>query len=58
MTSINRVKILQLVKDMDVPEQRKTDIHWLKRNLGIRNSNHPNFNQVIALIHKELKQCV
>lgn len=35
---------LQTILDtMDVPELRKKDYHWLKRNLGIRNSENPLF---------------
>lgn len=37
---------------MDVPEARKTDFGWLLRNLGIRNSNHPDFEKAIGLIRE------
>lgn len=40
--------------DMDVPELRKIrsieNAKWLRRNLSIRNSNHPNFMEVMRCI--------
>ena len=44
-----------ILETMDVPEMRKTDIRWLSRNLGIRNSNHPNFQDAMNLIKELLK---
>lgn len=46
-------KLKEILDQMDVPEMRKSDLGWLKRNLGIRNSGHPLFNQAMELI-KEL----
>lgn len=45
-----------LIKDMDVPEFRRTDYHWLSRNLFVRNSEHPNFKQAIEVLKKILKK--
>ena len=55
MNIIELVMSLKTLLDkMDVPEQRKTDFAWLLRNLAIRNSNHPDFQEAINLI-KEFK---
>lgn len=40
----------QMLDEMDVPEKRKNDLEWLKRNLAIRNSNHPFFKDAMAII--------
>ena len=51
MNIIELVMSLKTLLDkMDVPQQRKTDFPWLLRNLAIRNSNHPNFQEAINLI--------
>jgi hypothetical protein len=42
-----------LTSKMDVPETRRASIHWLARNLTIRNSNHPDFPLAMQLV-KEL----
>ena len=44
-------------EDMDVPELRRIKSEknklWLLRNLFVRNSNHPEFNEVL----KKIKDC-
>ena len=45
----------RLLPTMDVPENRKTDIKWLQRNLGIRNCNHENFPMAIMIIEWLIK---
>jgi len=42
-----------LIKKMDVPKFKRTNPGWLSRNLAIRNSTHPLFEETIQLI-KEL----
>jgi len=41
-----------LPEDMDIPEHRRQlsneNLRWLLRNLAIRNSNHPKFEEVIS----------
>lgn len=46
----NITKFDSLTADMDIPEQRKHDWHWLRRNMGVRNSNHENFEQANSLL--------
>lgn len=41
-----------LLNGMDVPEFRKEDPKWLKRNLAVRNAEHPNYNKAQELISK------
>lgn len=49
-------ELMTMLIDMDIPAKRTSDIGWLKRNLGIRNSEHPNFNRAIELLTKELHE--
>lgn len=46
-------KLKDLTKQMNVPENRTGDVRWLSRNLEIKNSNHPLFEEAMGLI-KEL----
>lgn len=41
---------------MDVPILRKNDLGWLKRNLAVRNRNHPDFYRAMTIIHDLLKR--
>lgn len=42
------------LKDMDVPRERMSltrwNVGWLQRNLGFRNSKHPQFNEVMGIL--------
>jgi len=46
-------------KDMEVPEKRKEindhNVLWLIRNLGVRNSDHPEFKNTMKQL-KELEK--
>lgn len=48
-------EIQDIVSEMDVPSERRSDLNWLIRNLGIRNSTHAKFETVMKLIKTELK---
>ena len=41
-----------MVEGMDLPIERvnKCDYRWLLRNAGIRNSNHPNFPELMDFL--------
>ena len=43
-------RIQELLKDMDVPDARRKDFRWLLRNLFVRNSKHPNFEEACGLL--------
>ena len=45
-------ELANLLSTMDIPVLRREDLGWLSRNLGIRNQDHPNFAEAIALIQK------
>ena len=45
MQSLHRV-----ISTMEVPEKRKQDYKWLKRNLKVRNSQHPQIDQAMVLL--------
>jgi hypothetical protein len=54
-------KLQRLIKGMDLPIQRKTqttphNIRWLSRNLGVRNSEHPKFQEAKLLLVKLLRE--
>ena len=48
------MRLQQILNTMDVPKHRKHDLFWLKRNLPIRNSNHPNLEEALQLIRLNL----
>ena len=50
--------MVMLPEDMDIPFIRRdindpANVRWLLRNLGVRNSRHPEFNVVVCML-KEL----
>ena len=38
-------QLTTVLKTMDVPEKRKSDINWLARNLFVRNKNHVDYDK-------------
>jgi hypothetical protein len=51
MALIGRLTELNnILNTMDIPQQRRLDFGWLRRNLGIRNSEKPDFKRAIAII--------
>jgi len=42
-----------LVENMDVPEFKRRSVRWLDKNLGVRNTSHPDYEKAKGLI-KEL----
>lgn len=49
-------EFLRLVEGMDLPKQRvlNHDYHWINRNAGVRNANHPNFPELINFIKRKI----
>jgi hypothetical protein len=45
--------LLGLLKTMDIPEWRRNDIEWLRRNLPFNNSGHPDFARAWKLLGME-----
>jgi hypothetical protein len=45
-------ELYRVLENMDIPKLRFNDIGWLDRNIGINNSNHPNFLLASWLITK------
>lgn len=48
-------RLKEILDTMDIPSQRKevgiiSNLSWLNRNIGIRNSNHPQFDEAILCI--------
>jgi hypothetical protein len=51
MAQIGRLTELNnILNTMDIPQQRRLDFGWLRRNLGIRNSENPDFNRAMLII--------
>ena len=48
--TLNHSELGDLLKNMDIPELRRNDIQWIKRNLPFNNSNHPDFAQAWKLL--------
>lgn len=55
----NMARLKELISTMEVPELRKnidfSNVHWLKRNLAIRNQSHQNFPEAIDIINSLIK---
>jgi hypothetical protein len=47
---LERLRVL--TSKMDVPVFRRDSIFWLSKNLGVRNSDHPDFNEAIDIVKK------
>ena len=47
-------ELQNILATMVVPELRKKDLGWLRRNLFVRNEKHPKFADAMKLI-KELE---
>lgn len=45
-------KLVVITSTMDVPENKKGDVRWLSRNLGVRNSEHPQFREAMSLVRQ------
>lgn len=45
-------KLEQILRTMDIPQQRMNDHRWLMRNLAIRNADHKDFQEAMVLIRK------
>lgn len=43
-------RLTEILDGMDVPEARKKDLGWLRRNLAVRNGGHPDCGEALGLI--------
>ena len=48
-------EFFELTETMNVPQNRRRDIHWISRNIGVQNDGHENLDKVYLLIKKILK---
>ena len=51
-TKMNRLQ--EILSTMDIPELRKNDMRWLLRNMSVRNSKHPDFQEALMLIRETI----
>lgn len=51
----HRQDLMKILKTMDLPEGRLEDLNWLRRNLLIKNADHPEANEALRLIQLLLK---
>lgn len=51
----------EILATMDIPSYRIDDLQWLARNLGMRNSTHPQFEKAMkilrSLLGDKMKKC-
>ena len=52
MNSLSHVRLVEILRTMDLPKQRvdQLDLSWLVRNIGVRNSEHPDFKEAVDLL--------
>ena len=43
-------RIEQITKDMEVPVYKRQDVKWLLKNVSVRNSRHPQYNDLVVLL--------
>lgn len=52
-------KLEKLLRKMDIPSNRKyinlNNLKWLHRNLGVRNSSNPDFEEAMKLVNLAIK---
>lgn len=46
----NTDRLVEILKTMEIPEGRKGDYFWLRRNLMFNNSTHPDFEEAIRIL--------
>jgi len=51
----------RLISSMDLPDWRKTqdtphNLRWIARNMGIRNSGHPNYQEARQILARLLRE--
>jgi hypothetical protein len=44
-----------ILKNMKIPEERKTDMRWLRRNLGINNGSNHQYEDAMRLIKQIIR---
>lgn len=49
-------ELQRLLLTFRIPESRKTDLRWLRDNVGIQNSGHRDLETVIKLVVELLKE--
>jgi len=51
-------ELRKILRTMNIPDQRinKLDIHWINRNIAIRNSSHPEIRNAKQLIRVLIKR--
>lgn len=47
-------RLQEILGMMDIPEQKKTDLKWLSRNIQVKNGQHPQFREACDLLRKLL----
>lgn len=48
-------RLHEILATMDFPRERKDDLNWMCRNLGIKNKDHPDFDEAMTIIKSKLK---
>jgi hypothetical protein len=48
----------KLVKHMEIPVYRRSNVCWLRKNLRVKNSDHPHFESAMKLVEELLSHGV
>ena len=55
-TTSSPLRLLQVLETMAVPDRRKllsrANVGWLQRNIRVRNSDHPDLEEVLIILRK------
>lgn len=51
-----KARLASIMRTMIIPEQRKEDLGWLSRNIGIHNQKHPGLVEALSIITSLLKR--
>ena len=57
----DREKLAELIATMDLPEGNRDltsfrNVMWLTRNMGIRNGDHPNFDEASVVLKRVVRR--
>jgi hypothetical protein len=57
MSIEGRKRLLEILATMEIPQMRleRRDWKWMMRNIGVRNSQHPNFKETVKLLREAIE---
>lgn len=57
MSIEGRKRLLEILATMEIPQMRleRRDWRWMMRNIGVRNSEHPNLKETVKLLREAIE---